>query len=315
MAETAAARLSRLLAMVPWLEQHPGVSIREAADHFHVSPAELERDLWLTICCGLPGHGPDQLIDIQFWDEEGSIQVIDPQNLDRPLRLSASEAMSLLVGLRLLAQVPGDHDRSALASVTAKLEVAADVAQGIALVVPAADADELIDTLTDAVRRQRALRLVYAGASRDALTERVVEPREVVQHAGRAYLAAWCREAGAERTFRLDRIRSVEVLDEAAAVRASTEGHEVVSITPSAGHVVRLRVHPRSRWILESWEGARVQEEQEGACEASITVADLDWLVRIVLGQAGGIEVLAPPLVRQQVRDSARRALGGSEPA
>lgn len=314
MAETAAARLSRLLAMVPWLEQHPGVSIREAADHFGVTPTELERDLWLTICCGLPGHGPDQLIDIQFWDEEGSIQVIDPQNLGRPLRLSASEAMSLLVGLRLLAQVPGEHDRSALASATAKLEAAADVAQGMALVV-AGDVDAMIDSISDAVRRQCALRLVYAGASRDELTERVVEPREVVQHAGRAYLAAWCREAGAQRTFRLDRIRSVEVLPDDAVARAAIEDREVVSITPTTGHVVRLRVHPRSRWILESWEAAQVQEEQEGAFEASITVADLDWLVRIVLGQAGGVEVLDPPHVREQVRDSARRALEGSEPA
>ena len=314
MAETAAARLSRLLAMVPWLEQHPGVSIREAADHFEVTPTELERDLWLTICCGLPGHGPDQLIDIQFWDEEGSIQVIDPQNLGRPLRLSASEAMSLLVGLRLLAQVPGEHDRSALASATAKLEAAADVAQGMALVV-AGDVDAMIDSISDAVRRQCALQLVYAGASRDELTERVVEPREVVQHAGRAYLAAWCREAGAQRTFRLDRIRSVEVLPDDAVARAAIEDREVVSITPTTGHVVRLRVHPRSRWILESWEAAQVQEEQEGAFEASITVADLDWLVRIVLGQAGGVEVLDPPHVREQVRDSARRALEGSEPA
>jgi proteasome accessory factor C len=64
--------------MVPWLQQHPGVSVQQAADHFGVPAADFERDLWLTICCGLPGHGPDQLIDIQFWDEDGAITTDPP---------------------------------------------------------------------------------------------------------------------------------------------------------------------------------------------------------------------------------------------
>ena len=182
MAEAAGSRLARLLSMVPWLEQHPGVSISEAAAHFGVSTADFERDLWLTICCGLPGHGPDQLIDIQFWDDDGAIHVIDPQTLDRPLRLTAAEAMSLLVGLRLLAQVPGDH--AALASVTAKLEAAADVAEGDVVVVDPAD-EATAAVLARAIGEERAVRLVYLGASRDQLSERVVEPAELVVYAGR----------------------------------------------------------------------------------------------------------------------------------
>ena len=92
MRETASARLSRLLSLVPWLRQHDGVSVAEAAAHFGVTPEELTQDLWLTVCCGLPGHGPDQLIDIQFWDEDATIHVIDPQTLERPLRFSPGEA-------------------------------------------------------------------------------------------------------------------------------------------------------------------------------------------------------------------------------
>jgi len=43
--DTAATRLSRLLALVPWLSAHRGVTIDEAAGHFAVSPDQLERDL------------------------------------------------------------------------------------------------------------------------------------------------------------------------------------------------------------------------------------------------------------------------------
>ena len=306
MRETAAARLSRLLALVPWLEQHPGVSISEAAAHFGVQAEELEQDLWLTICCGLPGHGPDQLIDIQFWDEDGSIHVIDAQTLDRPLRLSPAEAMSLLVGLRLLAQVPGDHDRAALASATAKLEAAADVAQGAAYVLEDS-LETTLAALTRAISERRPVRLVYAGASRDEVTERVVEPTEIVRHAGRPYLAAWCREAGAQRTFRLDRMRSVDVLDETVpALSGPTADH--VSVTPAEGVEVRVRVWPRSRWLLEAFDAAEVTPEGD-LREASLVVADPAWLVRLVMAQAGGVEVLAPAEVRAQVRQAALAAL------
>lgn len=306
MRETAAARLSRLLALVPWLEQHSGVSIPEAAAHFGVSPAELEQDLWLTICCGLPGHGPDQLIDIQFWDDEGSIHVIDPQTLDRPLRLSAAEAMSLLVGLRILAQIPGDHDRAALASATAKLESATDVAPVEAVVLD--DPDEMTTAaLTRAIEGRHPVRLVYAGASRDEVTERIVEPSEIVRYAGRSYLAGRCRSADAQRTFRLDRIRDVEVLDETLGGAETPGGSGPV--VPTEGVPVRLRVHPRSRWVLETFEISEVTPAEEGGQEATIVVADPSWLLRIVLGQAGGLEVLAPEQVRDQVRGAAEAAL------
>jgi predicted DNA-binding transcriptional regulator YafY len=307
MRETAAARLSRLLALVPWLEQHPGISIPEAASHFGVSPEELEQDLWLTICCGLPGHGPDQLIDIQFWDDEGSINVIDAQTLDRPLRLNSGEAMSLLVGLRLLAQVPGGHDRAALASATAKLEAAADVTQGAAIVLD--DPRENITAeLVRAIQGRHPVQLMYAGASRDVVTERVVEPSEIVRYAGRSYLSALCRSAGALRTFRLDRILEAEGLDEVFA-ETDASGADAGSVAPTEGIAVRIRVEPRSRWLLEAFEATSIEALDGGAAEATLVVADPSWLVRIILGQSGGVEVLSPADVRAHARNAALAAL------
>jgi len=306
--ETASARLSRLLALVPWLEQHSGVSISEAAEHFGIGAEELEQDLWLTICCGLPGHGPDQLIDIQFWDDDGSIHVIDAQTLDRPLRLRPAEGMSLLVGLRMLAQVPGDHDRAALASATAKLEAAADVSQTAAVVLDD-PGEAAADDLARAIRERRPVRLVYAGASRDEVTERVVEPVEIVRHGGRSYLAAWCRSAGSQRTFRLDRIRSVDILDETLAEDGGRPTAPA-DVAPRQGTAVRLRVWPRSRWLLEALGPESTVIGTGDAQEATVVVADPAWLVRIVVGQAGGVEVLDPAEVRLQVRDAALAALG-----
>ena len=62
--------------------------------------------------------------DIDFWDDD-RIHVLDPQTLARPLRLSGEEATTLLVALRMLAQLPGVEDRQAVLTAAAKLEQAA----------------------------------------------------------------------------------------------------------------------------------------------------------------------------------------------
>ena len=148
------------------------------------------------------------------------------------------------------------------------------------------------------------VRIHYAGASRDEVTERVVEPGEVVEYQGRRYLIAWCREARAQRTFRLDRIRSIAFLDE-----STTAVTTVQSIAPDRGTRVRIRVHPRSRWLLESFETQDLTPGLAGGHDATVMVADPAWLVRLVLGQAGGVEVVDPPEIRARVRSAAEAAL------
>ncbi len=308
MSATAAERLSRLLALVPWLAQHDGISITEAARHFGVTPGELERDLWLVVCCGLPGHGPDQLIDIQFWDDDGIINVIDPQTLERPLRLSVAEATALLVGLRMLAQVPGGHDRGAIASATSKLEQAAGSAldAGNAVMVVDSTPEAVRSVVDDSLARGRALRLVYAGATSDAITDRVVDPRAVVHQDGYDYLDAWCRSAGAQRTFRLDRVISAEVLAEPAEV---PDDLPPIATAPATGQPVRLSFTEAAAWVIDALDLKDVERLPGGGGEGTLYVADLAWLIRLVLGQGGALVVRHPQEVRGQVAAAARGAL------
>ena len=310
MTTAAPERLSRLLSLVPWLQQHSGVSIADAADHFGVTSTELERDLWLVICCGLPGHGPDQLIDIQFWDD-GCIHVIDPQTLERPLTLTGDEVAALLIGLRMLAQVPGDHDRGALASVTAKLEQA-----GYALPT---DQARVIDDVPEAIRaavngavsEDRALRIEYLGATRDQLTERTIDVRRVLTRDGHAYVDAWCRSAGAERTFRLDRVLSAEVLAEPrdlpARDAAPEPGNPIVQGDSATSVIVDFT--PSGRWLLDVLRGDLLEDHEDGGGRLRADVADPGWLIRLVLGQGGDLVVREPAALREAVRAAAEAAL------
>jgi len=318
-ADTAATRLSRLLALVPWLTAHEGVTIDEAAAHFGVTSDQLQNDLWLLICTGRPGHMHGDLVDIQFWDEDGRITVVDAQTLDRPLRLSPDEAASLLVALRVLAQVPGPHDRAALAGATSKLEAAAGealaAADGFSVTVDTTHDPEVSGAVSRALAEGRRLHLTYVG-SLDERTERDVDPMRLLGLDGRTYLEAWCRSAEAVRTFRLDRIERAEVLDVAAEV---PEDAEPVDLGAGAlrpeGAPVTLALEPEVAWIAEEHPVDVVTDLGDGRLQVVMPVADERWLVRLLLRLGSSVTVVDRPDIVERVRAEARAALAayGSE--
>ncbi len=310
---TAAGRLSRLLALVPWLSAHQGVTIDAAAAHFGVTPEQLEKDLWLLVCSGRPGHQHDDLVDIQFWDEDRRITVVDPQTLDRPLRLSPDEAASLLVGLRVLAQVPGPHDRAALAGATAKLESAAGAAlaaaDGVAVAVVGTGDASVAAAVSRGLAEGRRLHLRYVG-SLDERTERDVDPMRVLTLDGRTYLEAWCRRAEAVRTFRLDRIEAAVVLDVAAEVPEDAVPVDLgTGVLRPEGAPVRLGLAPEAAWIAEENPVDSVTDVGEGRREVVMPVADERWLIRLLLRQGGSVTVLDRPDLVERVQSEARAAL------
>ena len=118
-AETATERLARLLTMVPWLVNRQGIDLQQAADDLGVSVEQLEADLNLLFLCGY-GQMPDELIEADW--EEGRVFVGNADTIARPLRLGVDEAVTLMVGLRALREVPGLGERDAVDRALAKLE-------------------------------------------------------------------------------------------------------------------------------------------------------------------------------------------------
>lgn len=318
---SSAARLSRLLALVPWLVVNDGITITEAAAHFGVSPEQLEKDLWLLIVCGLPGHGPDQLVDIQFW-EEARIHVLDAQTMNAPLRLSGDEVVALLVGLRLLAQIPGDHDRVALLRATHRLQDAVgDLGDRSTVVVDIASDSSIVEVLNEAIIRGRHVHIVYGSATRDEVTERDIEPLRITSDDGRTYVEAMCRRAGAVRTFRLDRILKATLPDPRLDGGIADESIEATSdevprdagfamtavATPSSS--ARIKVDGDARWVLDVLALEDIEEGADGSLFATVLVYDPEWLVRTMLSLGGIAEVTTPETLRIAVANAAERAL------
>jgi proteasome accessory factor C len=303
-------RLPRLLALVPYLQARPGIEVNRAAADFGISEGQLRKDLTLLWMCGLPGHGPGDLIDISF--EGDTVSVIFDAGMSRPLRLTAEEALALVVALRTLAETPGLPDSDAVQRALAKVEAAAGGAVDDSTVTVALDhTQRLLPLLQRSLDERRALRLRYYSASRDETTQRTVDPVRLFEADGRTYVEAWCRHAEGMRVFRLDRIEDAAVLDEAAVVPEGVQLRDLSEgvYQPASEHLlVDLRLSRAYAWVADYYPAERVTDDGDGV-SLSLRVADPGWVRALVLGSAGQVEVLSPDWLAEGIRGEAERAL------
>ncbi len=314
---TSTERLQRLLALVPYVMSRKVVGLAETAAAFGISERQLVDDLNLLWCVELRAPDPYCPIDLSY--EGGEIVVSQAESMGRPLRLAVDEASALLVALRMLAEVPGLEDRSALSRLIAKLETAAgeaaSVSAQVAVQVDAPDgdaADGMAAQIRAALSAGRRVHLSYYVPGRDEATERDVDPMRLLVVEGRTYLEGWCRRAEGVRLFRLDRVLQLTVLDEAASPPAEATPVDVDQglFRPSPDDVhVELELSAEGRWVAEYYPCESVTDLPDGRLRAVLRTPDTGWIRRLALRLGEEGRVISPPELVREIRDAASAAL------
>ncbi|SOD61472.1 proteasome accessory factor C [Streptomyces zhaozhouensis] len=319
MATTAIDRTRRLLSLVTYLRERPGARVDEVARAFGVTEDELISDLSVLPMCGTSFRGGD-LLDIDtdgehiWWynaEATGS-------TTGQPLRLAADEATALLVAARAVATMPGLRagDRDALLRLTAKLEAAAgESARASSRVSVTFESEGGVFAEVDrAIAERRRLRIRYYSPGRDELTDREIDPIRLFA-VGHTYVEAWCRRTEARRTFRLDRVASIELLDVPAdpppvEPRDLSEG--LVQPAPTDPEVV-IEVGPGGRWVAEYYAHDEAEELPDGGLRIALRTPDPITLRRLALRLGGDGRIVAPARLADSAREAARDALRAYE--
>lgn len=303
----ASDRVRRLLSLVPWVAAHPdGVAIDDVCERFQIERPVLLADLDTLMMVGLPPFTPDTFVDVLVDDDRVSIS---PQWFDRPLRLTAEQALALVTAGASLLAVPGADPGGPLARGLAKLADALGVDPDSLDVDLGAAEPEVLEVLTRARHDRHPVELDYYAYGRDERSTRVVEPWAVYHDQGHWYLQAWCRQAEGERVFRVDRIQRATALDERIDVPVETATLGVLS--PRADDpVVTLELSPAARWVAEQYPCQSVEVLDDARLRVSLVVTAPRWLERLLvrLGPEGHV-VAGPEHLVAAGRTAARRML------
>jgi len=247
MTSRTASRLSRILAMLPWVIAHPGAKVDEVCERFGYTRAQLAEDLAIVFVCGLPGYGPGDLMVAEIDDDEVFVDTAD--YFANAPRLAPAEALALLASG--IAVVGSGQASTALASAVDKLSRAL-LPDGTGVIdVDLAGEPELVAILRDAAATSSVVEITYTSLSRDQTTVREVEPWSVFSSMGNWYLSGHCRMAGAERSFRVDRIRRAQTTG-ARFEPPKALPPRAIRYTPSVEDVrCRIALTPAARWVLD----------------------------------------------------------------
>ncbi|MYW10676.1 WYL domain-containing protein, partial [Streptomyces sp. SID2563] len=297
MATNAIDQTRRMLSLVTYLRERPGAHVQDVARAFGITEDELISDLDVLPMCGTSFRGGD-LLDI---DTDGDrIWWHNADDVAEPLRLAADEATALLVAARAVATLPGlrESDRQALLRATAKLETAAGEvgAASSRLSVTFESEGGVFAEVDRAISERRRLWLRYYSPARDELTEREVDPIRLFA-VGHTYMEAWCRSSEDRRTFRLDRVAEIRLLDEPAAppeleLRDLSEG----LVQPAAEDPeVVIEVGPGGRWVAEYYPHDRAEERPDGGLRITLRTPDPASLRRLALRLGREGRIVSPP--------------------
>lgn len=341
-----------MLTVLAYFRNRGPVAIAEAAADLSLTDKQLRttlRHLWM---CGGPGYDPYSLIDLsfsaapsadadnpfsgdQFYTDETTdtgdafdetddnivdtaefVELTNSAGIDRPLRLSFDEAVSLKVALTLLVGraelVDQDGVREALEMLdditTAAAPVTAAGGHWVQDVTTTVNAMPVATTdtprrLRQAVEQHRAVRFVYHSASSDTSRIRIVDDLRLIFDGDHTYVRGFDRHAADWRVFRADRIAGVEDFGPSGVHDA--EPHDGLDV-PTQSEWAVLR--PGGQWLLDEFPFAAHHTTDSGEMRVQIPYFDRTWLRRFLLGYA---QWLTPddPQLRAELAATAKQAL------
>jgi predicted DNA-binding transcriptional regulator YafY len=328
MTELARNRVARALDLIPFIVSHPGTSVADLAQIFNATQKEIAKDLTLLHMCGLPGYTHLELLDLSY-ENPDFVEVINPQVLDKPRSLSRSEAVSLVLGLDLLAKLTVEpkilSELLELRNRIAKVSSSSTEKPIAKVENPSASETEslAVSLIVQAIAESKELRLQYISGGTSAPTSKLIAPLSLEQSRGHTYLDAIDLELSQRRTYRLDRITSIalgEGLDfdgfilktstglsnSSANDRARDTGNRTEEVSP----LLRIAPVRIGRLFAEDHQGIVESNTIKGdSCLIQLTPVSKEWLMRTLLSRDGHVEFVNETRLQTEFETIARGLL------
>ena len=146
------------------------------------------------------------------------------------------------------------------------------------------------------------------------LGKRIVDPYALKFNFGIWYLIGFCHQRNEVRTFRIDRVRKIEILEENFKVPDSFDLDEYFKeswgiIRGQKTKVILKFAKDTADFIAECiWHPSqKLTKNTDGSLIAQFEVGGLSEIKIWILGFGENVEVLEPPELRQELKEAAEK--------
>ncbi|MFC4763120.1 helix-turn-helix transcriptional regulator [Dyella koreensis] len=304
---------TRALAVLELLQTHRRISGAEIARRLGVDTRTVRRYIATLEEIGIPITAER--------GRHGAYLLVAGFKLP-PMMFTDDEALALSVGLLAARSMGLTEASAAVASAQAKLERVMPerlkgrtraVAETVMLDVSrssAAGASDILFTLSTAAQQYRRVHLRYCSAEGEE-SEREFDPYGLAHRGGQWYVVGMCHLRKGLRSFRLDRVTEVDMLD-AGFVRPSNfdaVAHLTFSIaTLPRSITAEVVLHTTLQDALERLGGSMgLFEPVEDGVLLRAQVDELDWLARQLARLPFDFCVRQPPALRDALNVLSQR--------
>lgn len=305
---------TRLITLIMLLQRQPNQSAAQLAQVLNVSVRTVQRYITMLDDMGIPVYaerGP-----------YGGYALVRGYRMP-PLIFTPEEAAAVYLGTSLLEEVWGRLYQEAAHGALAKLdnvlpdEQRREVAWARQAVLSIGTnwtnpnlSIPFVEQLLEAIRGRQRVCMHYRSRTQAEPAQRVVDPYKLVSRWGRQYCIGYCHLRQAPRTFRLDRLSGLDLLDETFDELPDFNIREYVAHDPffQPQVQVRLRYGPEAALTALNnrsyWE--TLEEQADGSVEVTFAAPDLDAAAGAVIQVGFPAIILEPATLRERVYTQAK---------
>ena len=306
---------TRVLSLLELLQSHSRLSGTELATRLGVDKRTVRRYIQTLELLGIP------VTTEQGCD--GGYMLVAGFKLP-PMMFTNDETLALSLGLLAAKNLHLADTQAAVSSVQAKLERvmpaklksrARAVADTIQMILPKAAVEtsgQQLGPLLDAIEQQRSVSIRYASYQQ-APAERHVDPYGLLFRSGRWYMSGYCHLRDELRTFRLDRLQHIELLQQSFNRPAQFDSaeHFTQSLYGIPGNLdVQIVLHTDKHTAAQAiGETASMLKPLAEGLLLSTRTDSCDCLAQWLSQLPFDFSIIEPPELKQALQRHAERLL------
>jgi predicted DNA-binding transcriptional regulator YafY len=302
---------TRLISLIMLLQRQQKQKAADLAGELGVSVRTLHRYFNMLDEMGIPVYserGP-----------YGGFSLVKGYRMP-PLVFSPEESVAVYLGVSLVDEMWGELYREAARAALAKLdnvlpdeqrhEVAWARRTLLATGMHRGDLSVLapnLEKLRRAAREHRQVRIFYQSINRPQPIQRDLDPYALVHRWGWWYVIGYCHLRQGVRTFRIDRVQELALLEETFDPSPAFNLQDYLEKEPQAQPEVQatLKFAPDAAWIAAQgqtyWE--TVDEQPDGSMIVEFSAPTVAWAASTALAYGPAVTVLEPKALRRMVAE------------
>ncbi len=299
-----AVKINRLLEITLVLLNKKDVTAGELAARFGVSTRTIYRDVDDLSAAGVPVYTNK--------GSRGGISLLENYALNRTL-LTDHERDSLLLALKTLQ-----------ATKYPQIDTIVEKIGGVFKQAGAADwvrvefspwgsgpnEENKFLEIKQAILERRVTGFDYINV-KGILSRRKIEPMLLLFKGQSWYVWGYCRTKRDFRTFRISRIRNIEVTGENFIRRPLENDRQEEPPAAALQNVtLKLRFRPENLYrVYDDYDEGCIKRNPDGTYDVTVTFPEDEWVYGYILSFGNSVEVLEPPHIRDIVRQRLQKAL------